>query len=66
MTFFETMIAYDFKNDFYAPGNIATIIPIAIGTLASHSSTFCNLYRQVTNSLSAIPKHKLQTSNYKL
>ena len=64
MTFFETMIAYDFKNDFYAPGNIATIIPIAIGTLASHSSMFGNLYHQ-SHKLS-FNNLQLQTSNYKL
>jgi len=61
MTCFEKMIAYDFENDFYVPGNIATI------KLHLRRTLVCSVIYiiKVTNSLSTIPNYKLQTTNFK-
>jgi len=62
MSFFETIIADDFENDFYVPNYIASIKLLLRRTLV-HSVIYII---KVTNSLSIISNYKLQTSNYKL
>jgi len=61
ITFFEIMIDDNFENDFYLPGNIATIKLLLRRTLVRSVIYII----KVTNSLSTIPttNFKLQTLN---
>jgi hypothetical protein len=61
MTFLEIMTGDIFENDFYVPGNIATIKLLLRRTLVR---SVINIIK-VTNSLSIIPNYKLQTTNFK-